>query len=106
MAGTPLIHSECGSAWELVGQSGERGIVVPNPACAPINLNREVISQMIDQKRQNNTESLIDAMSQMIENQAEWEARRPGIKDAAKKSFSVENMIQGYRNVFRSVLKS
>jgi GT2 family glycosyltransferase/glycosyltransferase involved in cell wall biosynthesis len=106
LAGTPLIHSECGSAWELVGQSGERGIVVPNPACAPINLNREVISQMIDQKRQNNTESLIDAMSQMIENQAEWEARRPGIKDAAKKSFSVENMIQGYRNVFRSVLKS
>ena len=103
MAGIPLIHSECGSAWELVGQNGERGIVVPNPATEPINMGRQAILQTYLQKRQRNSEALIQAMTSLIEGYSTWQAKRDQIAAFARDAFSARRMAEGYQAVFRAV---
>ena len=66
MAGIPIIHSDCGSARELVGDDNLRGKVVPNPACEPLDLSWEKIEPLIWQKRHRNTEQVVEAMIQTI----------------------------------------
>jgi GT2 family glycosyltransferase/glycosyltransferase involved in cell wall biosynthesis/SAM-dependent methyltransferase len=103
LAGIPVIHSDCGSALELVGQGGERGIVVPNPICSPIDLNREVISRMMEQKRQANTDELASAMLQMVEEKADWEFKRTDIRAYALNHFDISHMVVEYIRIFQTV---
>lgn len=105
-AGLPLIHSDCGSAAELVGEDHERGMVIPNPAGEPLELNWDSLTKAMWQTNQRNTDYLIRAMSRMIKDRAEWTARRSEIRKQAIKSYSVESMIQQYKCAFQSVLKS
>jgi glycosyltransferase involved in cell wall biosynthesis len=101
MAGLPLIHSECGSAYELVGAQGERGIIVPNPATEPINMSREIISWAYQNKYQRNTSELIAAMQRLVDEREIWQGRREEIKRQAQDLFSMENTTRGYVQVFR-----
>ncbi len=103
LAGLPLIHSNCGSALELVGQAGERGSIIPNPVCSPINLNREVILQMMEQKRQANTHALTGAMLRMIDEKSEWEFKRTDIRAYALNTFNIGNMTREYVRLFQTV---
>ncbi len=102
LAGTPLIHSDCGSAWELVGRQGERGIVTPNPVSEPINLTREAISAMIPRERQRNSAALVQAMDRLVAEREAWEARRPEIQAYAREHFRIENTLEAYVKVFRA----
>ncbi|MGE5223801.1 MAG: glycosyltransferase [Omnitrophica WOR_2 bacterium] len=106
MAGLPLIHSECGSAYELVGKLEERGIVVPNPATEPINLNRDVIMQAHLSKEQRNKDALVNAMTRMIVEREEWQAKHDVIRDYALREFSFDNTVKNYIRVFKKVMKS
>lgn len=103
LAGTPLIHSDCGSAWELVGRQGERGIVTPNPVSEPVNLTREAISAMIPRERQRNTAALVQAMERLMDEREQWEARRPEIQAYAREHFRIEHTLEAYVKVFRQV---
>jgi GT2 family glycosyltransferase/glycosyltransferase involved in cell wall biosynthesis len=101
MAGLPLIHSECGSARELTGSQAERGLVVPNPACAPMDLTLEIVYQFAYQTRQSNTEALVRAMSQLIDEREKWESLRPDIRTAALENFTLDHTLSQYVQVFR-----
>lgn len=101
LAGIPIIHSDCGSGRELVGEYGERGILVPNPITAPINLDPDIVNKMVVQREQANTAYLIDAMQRMIKEQALWETRRKEIRTHAKDSFTSENMVSLYAQLFK-----
>jgi GT2 family glycosyltransferase/glycosyltransferase involved in cell wall biosynthesis len=103
IAGLPLIHSECGSAHELVGENGERGLVVPNPASPPLDLTWDIVSKVIYQKRQRNIDALVQGMTRMIEERARWAASRQQIRDQSLQTFNFDNILQEYVKVFRQL---
>jgi glycosyltransferase involved in cell wall biosynthesis len=102
--GTPLIHSDCGSGLELVGEAGERGVLIPNPAGDPLALDRELFFQMVYQKNQLNTPHLVQAMKRMIEECTEWQARRMTIRHQAIAEFGPESMLEKYAQVYRKTI--
>ena len=101
MAGVPLIHSECGSAFELVGTKGERGIVVPNPYGDPIDLVWERIYPYLDRKEQSNTQALAQAITRMISEHDVWRGRRNEIRDYALQAFDAQHMVRTYSQILR-----
>jgi glycosyltransferase involved in cell wall biosynthesis len=104
LAGLPVIHSDCGSGRELVGADGERGILIPNPAGNPLDIDRERFFATIWERNQLNKAALVDAMSDMITNQAEWQARRASIQSYARGTFKVRNQAESYKSCFWQVI--
>lgn len=102
--GLPLIHSDCGSANELVGEQSERGIAIPNPACEPLEIDWDIYSAMIWQTHQRNTYHLVQAMSQMVEERTKWQQLRADIRNYALRYFSEESMIRSYENRFKDLV--
>jgi glycosyltransferase involved in cell wall biosynthesis len=105
LAGLPLIHSDCGSGRELVGANGERGILVPNPAGNPLEIDRDRFFATIWERNQPNKTMLVDAMSSMITNQAEWMSRREDIQTFAISTFRVRKQAESYKNYFWQIIK-
>jgi GT2 family glycosyltransferase/glycosyltransferase involved in cell wall biosynthesis len=101
MAGVPLIHSDCGSGQELIGESCERGILIPNPGGNPIDLSVEVIQALAYKTRQINTEDLIQAMFKMISEQGTWKVRRTALAQESRQQFNSQHMLAKYAHVFR-----
>jgi len=101
LAGVPIIHSDCGSGRELVGANGERGILIPNPIAAPINLTPGPVDKMITQPEQVNTQSLIDAMGEMIDRQAYWQSRKDEMRVYAADIFTQKNTLTAYSKIIR-----
>jgi glycosyltransferase involved in cell wall biosynthesis len=104
IAGLPLIHSDCGSAEELVGAEGERGIIVPNPVSAPINLNNELVNRFSPVLEKVNTQALVNAMEQIIVERDLWLARKDHIRAHAAQEFSFENALDAYARLFNKIL--
>ncbi len=94
LAGVPLVFSECGGASELAGEAGERGLIVPNPACDPINLDRETLFRVILEPRQRNRAALVEALSQMVAARDDWQMRRTQLRDHAASHFGLAQQIQ------------
>ncbi|MDX1435791.1 MAG: glycosyltransferase [Anaerolineales bacterium] len=103
MVGTPLIHSDCGSGRELVGDDGRRGILIPNPGGDPLSLTWEIVRDEIYRDPQRNREQLMAAMRQVVEAQAAWTSAREEIQAYARDNFGVRQMIENYSRVFRAV---
>jgi glycosyltransferase involved in cell wall biosynthesis len=103
MAGIPLVHSECGSGRDLVGEEGERGILIPNPGDDPLDLAWETVRQEMEKSRQRNTQDLIDAMDQMMATKSRWENERETIQVYARQNFGVEQLASRYSRVFQGV---
>lgn len=103
LAGTPLIHADVGSARELVGEQGERGILVPNPACDPLDMNASLFVEQMWQRSHRNTGELVQAMSTMIEQRQRWQVERPYIRAYAQENFNLERMIQRYVKIYHQV---
>ena len=101
MAGVPLIHTECGSALELVGLEGERGIVVPNPAGDPIDLIWERILPLFERTEHLNTQSLSQVITKMIYEHAQWREKRKAIRDHAIKNFDAHHMVRVYSQLLK-----
>jgi glycosyltransferase involved in cell wall biosynthesis len=94
--GLPLIHTDCGSARELCGADGSRGIVVPNPGGDPLALDAARLSTIIGADRQANHDALAAAMQRMITEQADWAARREAIATHAQAQFAAERAVRAY----------
>ena len=103
LSGTPLIHSECGSAWELVGRAGERGIVIPNPGADPLDLQWEIVARTMGQKRQRNTGALTQALTEIAENHPAWTAKRAAIQAFARDEFGIHRTVERYSQIFRQI---
>jgi GT2 family glycosyltransferase/glycosyltransferase involved in cell wall biosynthesis len=104
MAGLPLIHSNCGSAFELVGDQGQRGRIVSNPGSDPLGLTWPQARKAIAEKRQRNTAELADAMQAMLSEREAWLAKRAAIRAYALEHFTVQNTLEGYLRLFETVL--
>lgn len=103
--GLPLLLSDCGSARELVGVNGERGVIVPNPAVEPINLTREIINRQYPLAQHCNSEALAEAMKTLVGQGEMWDAKREEIRAVAGESFSLARMTASYQWVFESVIQ-
>jgi len=104
MAGLPLIHSECGSAAELVGANGERGCQVPNPACPSLDLTWELVQAAMDQKQQANTPALIQALLQMAAEREKWHSQRHELRAFALEHFGIDHILRQYKETIESVI--
>ncbi len=103
LAGIPLIHSHAGSGKELVGEQGERGLLIPNPAGDPLELERDSIFEMAYRKSQPNTPDLVRAMARMITERGLWQSRKEAIRSQARAEFCLEKMLGRYAQVYREV---
>jgi glycosyltransferase involved in cell wall biosynthesis len=103
LAGLPLIHSDCGSGRELIGPGMERGLLVPNPAGDPLQLERDRFLESIWSCEQPNKAALVTAMSSLIEQRDEWQKRRPATQEYARKAFRVCMLAQSYRDLFEKI---
>jgi GT2 family glycosyltransferase/glycosyltransferase involved in cell wall biosynthesis len=103
-AGVPLIHSECGSAHELVGENGARGILIPNPAGDPLELTWDMVQRAIPLKQHRSTPALVEAMSEMIIHREEWNARRSSIRSYALSAFGMKTFLHRYSELFYQVI--
>ena len=106
IVGTPLIHSLCGSAEELCGPNGERGLIVPNPGGDLIRLDGTKLIKSSMQPKQENQGALIAAMERFIVQHAQWKARRDAISAYALRVFHPTAVLSRYARVFRSVTRT
>jgi GT2 family glycosyltransferase/glycosyltransferase involved in cell wall biosynthesis len=104
MTGIPLIHSNCGSALELVGKQGQRGRIVSNPGNNPLSLTWPQTRKMIAEKHQRNTAELVHAMQIMLSERDVWLDKRAEIRTYALEHFTIQNTLEGYVRLFASVL--
>jgi glycosyltransferase involved in cell wall biosynthesis/SAM-dependent methyltransferase len=102
--GLPLIHTDCGSARELCGADGSRGIVVPNPGGDPLALDAVRLSAIIGADRQANHDALAAAMQRMIAEQTIWAARREAIAAHARAQFAVQRAARAYIGVYTGMI--
>jgi glycosyltransferase involved in cell wall biosynthesis len=103
-AGVPLIHTECGSARELVGEAGERGIVVPNPAADVLDLTWERLAPLVWTARQRNTAALVEAMSRMVDDRGAWRRRAGEIRAHASAHFGYDACAGRYQALYDAVV--
>ena len=106
MAGTPLIHTECGSAHELVGADGERGKIVPNPVCSPLDLDLEKMNAKLHMTDFANTSDLTQAIRDMVKEIEIWRRRREQIREYALTAFEPQKMMKDYKTVFATIAKN
>jgi glycosyltransferase involved in cell wall biosynthesis len=102
--GLPLIHTCCGSAYELCGKNEERGLVVENPAGDPLELSRDVLYSLIFNPAPPHTDKLASALVRMAREQRYWSGRRRSIAAYGRRCFSEKTFISRYERVFGGVL--
>ena len=103
IAGLPLIHSDCGSARELLGE-GRNGILVQNPANPITGYSYEELTEaMRDGLNQNKAEQ-VKAMLFMVENENEWKGKQCEIRQFAAEYFDNAKVASEYEEVFEEVL--
>ena len=103
IAGLPLIHSDCGSARELLGE-GRNGILVQNPANPITGYSYEDLTEaMYDGLNQNKAEQ-VKAMLFMVENENEWKGKQCEIRQFAAQYFDNAKVAAEYEEVFEEVL--
>jgi glycosyltransferase involved in cell wall biosynthesis len=104
LVGLPLIHSDCGSGRELVGSHGERGILVPNPAGDPLEIDCNRFLATVKKHDQINKTALVDAMSSVILHQEEWRARQSSTRAYARGAFQAREQADAYSKHFRRIV--
>jgi glycosyltransferase involved in cell wall biosynthesis len=104
LAGLPLVHSDCGSGRELVGVLNENGLLVPNPAGDPLELDREIVFGGVWDRQQANTEALVEAMRHMLARRADWERQRQDIRRRALANNKTRQFSSLMREFYRQSL--
>ena len=104
-AGLPLIHTLCGSALELCGINGERGVVIENPGGDPIEMDQAALYRLIYEEEPPNTDELARAMVEMRLRREEWLLRRKSLSNYCRRLFSADAATAIYERVFISVIR-
>lgn len=102
-AGKPLIHTNCGSGFELCGDN-EFGILVDNPAGDPLTITQEILYTSMMNPKPSNTEALTEAIIDMYKNRDEWKKKSPMIRSRSIRDFNYDVMIMRYLEVFHRIV--
>lgn len=93
-SGLPIIHSNCGSANELI--DGGNGIIIDNPL---VNIEKYSSKELLSKMKagiNENIAQLAVAMIEMINDSYEWNLKREYIRKDARKRFDYNIMIDKY----------
>jgi glycosyltransferase involved in cell wall biosynthesis len=85
-SGVPVVLSEVGGAREQVGDSEERGHVIPNPLGDPLRVNWQTMREARF-ANQVNKEALVAAMSSLVTKRASWLDKRQQLIDESAVRF-------------------
>jgi glycosyltransferase involved in cell wall biosynthesis len=102
--GLPLLLSETGGSSELIGSDSSRGVLVPNPCGAPLDVTREVIGAPDPAAVMANETALSDALVCFATERDTWRARAPMIRAHARSTLEPTIMARRYVQCFRDVL--
>lgn len=103
MAGLPLVISDVGGARELVGTSGERGVICGNPAAEPATITLAQIRAARRRAVQRNRAELSSAMGDICRDITLWRARRDQLARDAAIWLSADEMVAQHASLLRSV---
>lgn len=103
-AGKPLIHTKCGSGYELCGNN-EFGILVDNPAGDPMAITRDVLYSCMMYPDPSNTDALVNALVSMYEHRDAWKKKEPLIRSRAIREFNYDVMAAKYLDEFCRILQ-
>jgi glycosyltransferase involved in cell wall biosynthesis len=102
--GLPLLLSETGGSAELIGRDSTRGVLVPNPCGAPLDVTKEVIGGPDPVAVTANEAVLSDALVRFVAERDAWHARGPMIRAHARRTLEPTIMAERYARCFRDVL--
>lgn len=99
-----MIHSECGSAKELVN-SGRYGIMIKNPIGDIQKLDTEHVTERIMQCENRNIDEAVSAIVVMVDNIDRWRNERKTISRETIEKFSIQNMCENYLDLFEKCIE-
>ena len=102
--GLPIIHSECGSARELI-KNGRYGIMISNPLSEIEYLSSEEVLHYMACDIYNNLDELVKSMMFILNSRKHWKDIRETISNETRKEFSKEKMFENYANIFGETIK-
>lgn len=102
--GLPVIHSECGSAKELVC-NGRYGIMIKNPIGDIEKLDTEHVTERIMQCENRNIDEAVSAIVVMADNIDRWRNERETISQETIEKFSIQNMCENYLKLFEKCIE-
>ena len=103
--GLPLIHSECGSASELIA-GGKNGILVKNPLHNIAEYDLEDLDDAMYAGVNESLEEIITAMQSMIKEEAVWKRKRKEITGFAESYLNTREVAKRYEDVFENAVKT
>ncbi|MDE0898143.1 MAG: glycosyltransferase [Longimicrobiales bacterium] len=103
-SGLPLVLSETGGSAELVGEHGERGILVPNPCGSLFDVTQDTMRDPSSLAGEVNEAAVADALVGIAEAASAWKERRPGICSFARESLGPSRIAAQYAECFREVV--
>jgi glycosyltransferase involved in cell wall biosynthesis len=101
--GRPVILSDCGGASELVGPSGERGVLIPNPGGDPLSVRLSHLSSTSPIASPTNRQAIQDAVLQVMANRDDWLTRSDRIRTEARRRWPSEVMVERHAAVLSHV---
>lgn len=105
VSGIPVVHSDCGSGRELVGD-GRSGFLIDNPGGDPVFMEYDTVVRVSYETQQRNTPELVDAMRKLAGERGLWRLRKPSIRNHAIRAFDPAAMAGRYAEVFARVVDS
>ena len=103
-SGLPLVLSETGGSAELVGEHGERGILVPNPCGSLFDVTQDTIRDPSSLAVEVNEAAVAEALVGIAEAASAWRERRQGICSFARESLGPSRIAAQYAECFREVV--
>ena len=103
-SGLPLVLSETGGSAELVGEHGERGILVPNPCGSLFDVTQDTIRDPSSLAVEVNEAAVAEALVGIAEAASAWKERRQGICSFARESLGPSRIAAQYAECFREVV--
>jgi glycosyltransferase involved in cell wall biosynthesis len=102
--GCPMVLSDAGGAGALVGEAGERGLLVPNPLGDPLAVDDALIASPPAAAMAANEEALADALVAVLDSLEAWRERGPSIREWARANLAPAAMARRHAEVLRSVV--
>jgi glycosyltransferase involved in cell wall biosynthesis len=102
--GLPLVLSDCGSARQLVGEQGERGIIVPNPLGDPLEVTWERLKAPSPATLAANQAALSEALIDLLATRPGWAAPRDDIVRHARSELGPGRVSSSYARLFEGAL--
>jgi glycosyltransferase involved in cell wall biosynthesis len=102
--GLPLVLSDCGSARQLVGDRGERGVIVPNPLGDPLDVTWELLKAPSPATLEVNQRALSEALIDLIDSRGSWSARREGVVRHARSELAPGRVSRAYAGLLEAAV--